>query len=186
MNVVSELLDKMLGRAQAQDPTSCAAREIVRLSRSEIEALPCFEEAQRLFAEQKRLNQEIGVALTEGAAVTAYSKQQAEHQTLVASGSLVDVDRGRSRQAWLDDFEHRRIAAKDQLMAVAKTFKPLSAEIIVILMRTTRDQVALVEAQESESYQRFGLPYQSSALVQHLRGMSEFLINRGADTVFEN
>jgi len=177
-------IDRAISGAKPIDPALAASNVICELALPRVQKLTEFATAKKLYAEVKRQAKVADNDLTEVAAHIAYDKQTAEHQRELAEGDLAGHPRGRSRDAWISDFASRREAA---YLAIAKQGAKLKALQIVItdeILATLHDEIAELENLEARQAARFGLPYAASPTVASLRGLSDYLRNRGAVTLF--
>jgi hypothetical protein len=141
-----------------------------------------FTRAKKLFAEIRRL-QKVVNELTDVAAAQAFDKQFADHQREAAEGDLSGVTRGRSRQAWLDDYSARRDAANEAMRQRGGELAPLQIEIADVILATLHDEIAELENVEARQAARFGITYAASPTVNKLRSLADYLRNRGAITI---
>ena len=153
MNILEKIDQALTGPPQKpKSPVEVAAETICELAVPRIKSAmgSRFGEAKKTFADIARLQKLLNFDLTEGQANAAYQKQLDEHGEIASSGGdLPGVARGRSREAWIADFESRREAATQATIKAAKKFKPLQIEIGDLILAQLHDEIADLENLEA-------------------------------------
>ena len=190
-NLAGELKAAVLGAPpqKPKSPIETAADTICELAAPRIKSAmgSRFGEAKKIYADITRLQKLLNFDLTEANAHVAFQKQQDEHAEIVTSGGdLPGLPRGRSREAWIADFEARKQAAEQAAIKAAKKIQPLKTELGDLILAELRDQIGEIENTEARLAAKFGLPYKSSATVSTLRQLPDYLRNIGTDHVLKN
>jgi hypothetical protein len=187
---VENAISSLIGRpTPKKSPTENAALVICELAVPRIKSAMGgrYAETKKLFENIERIQHTINFEITENAAHAAYQKQLDEHAGIATSGGdLPAVTRGRSRTAWVSDYEARREAASQSVIKLMNKFKPLQTEIGDLILAQLHDDISELENSEAKLAAKFGLPYRSSATVATLRGISDYLRNIGTVTVLKN
>ncbi len=189
MNILEKIDQVLTGRPTPKNPIEAAAAVICELAAPRVKSAlgGRYGEAKKLYANIKRLQKLLNFELTEGAAHVAFQKQLDEHDQLTTDGGdLVGVARGRSRDAWIADFEARKEAANQAAIKAGKKFQPLKIEIGDLVLAQLHDEVLELENVEARQAARFGLPYKASPTVAALRSLSDYLRHTAAVTVLDN
>jgi hypothetical protein len=98
--------------------------------------------------------------------------EQREATRATRAGKLHEAP-AHSREYWEDVLLRRGGAAREVMREICAEAAPLCAKIAERFVDTARAVIAAVEKQESESFARFGVSYQPSALVLTLRRVAD-------------
>ncbi|HXR47409.1 MAG TPA: hypothetical protein VN784_08195 [Candidatus Limnocylindrales bacterium] len=187
MNVLDKILDAVKPTPPKTNPVEAAAEVVVQLAEKRIKNAmgSRLGEAKILYAKGRQIQKRINTELSSHGATLAFEEQQRQHGEAVDSDNLANITRGRSLADWEIDFASRRAAAGLAAQKIWKQFRCYESEISDLLLQELHQQIFELEKMEAANAQKFGLLYSSSSTIITLRSVSDWLKNRGADTLME-
>lgn len=116
-----------------------------------------------------------------------HDEQVREHSKLAADGHDLSekVSRGRGREGWAQDFASRRESLDRTIAALAAKNDPLEKKIVEVLLATLHEEIAAATIAEGKLAVKFGFQYAEGDVVRQMRGLDNYLTNRGAILVFD-
>lgn len=185
-DVIQKIVQAVTGKTTPSDPTQAAAVNICELALPKIKSLDFFSEWLEGEKQVRKLWHEQNFLLTTDEAHKHYESQHAAHADLAVRGeSLREMERGRSREAWIADFEARNRASAAASSELSKRLSPMRAIVANQIVDTLNAEVADVMLSEAKIAKKYGIPYHDSPTVQTLRGLHNFISNRGATVILE-
>jgi len=176
MNIL-ETIENALGKKPApKDPTENSARIICELALPEIRKLDGLQEYLAGETKCVALMHDVNFVLTEGYAHQLYQKQIASHATHASTGkSLSEIDRGRSRDAWVADVASRKEASEAAAIQLSAKLQPFRRKISDIAVATLNEHCASLMLAESKLGAAYGLTYQESPTLKKLRSLQNYI-----------